>query len=58
VFVASRAFKPIDRAIIAYDGGASSQRVVDHVARNPLFANLPRSIITVGKPQPRHRKGA
>jgi nucleotide-binding universal stress UspA family protein len=43
VFVASRAFKPIDRAIIAYDGGASSQRVVDHVARNPLFSGQPRS---------------
>lgn len=49
VFVASRAFKPIDRAIIAYDGGASSQRVVDHVARNPLFSGLAIEVVTVGQ---------
>ncbi|MEQ8589473.1 MAG: universal stress protein [Roseitalea porphyridii] len=49
VFVASRAFKPLDRAIIAYDGGASSQRVVDHVARNSLFAGLKIEVITVGQ---------
>jgi len=49
VFVASRAFKPIDKAVIAYDGGASSQRVVDHVARNPLFSGLAIELITVGQ---------
>lgn len=57
VFVASRAFKPIDRAIIAYDGGASSQRVVDHVARNPLFANLAIEVITVGQTNRETEKG-
>jgi nucleotide-binding universal stress UspA family protein len=57
VFVASRAFKPIDRAIIAYDGGASSQRVVDHVARNPLFANLAIEVITVGQKNRETEKG-
>lgn len=49
VFVASRAFKPIDTAIVAYDGGASSQRVVDHIARNPLFAGLKIDLVTVGQ---------
>lgn len=49
VFVASRAFKPIERAVIAYDGGASSQRVVDHVARNPMFSGLAIELITVGQ---------
>jgi nucleotide-binding universal stress UspA family protein len=49
VFVASRAFKPIDTAIVAYDGGASSQRVVDHIARNKLFSGLKIDlVITVG----------
>ncbi len=57
VFVASRAFKPIDRAIIAFDGGASSQRVVDHVARNPLFANLAIEVITVGQKNRETEKG-
>jgi nucleotide-binding universal stress UspA family protein len=57
VFVASRAFKPVSRAIIAYDGGASSQRVVDHVARNPLFANLAIEVITVGQRNRETEKG-
>lgn len=57
VFVASRAFKPIDRAIIAYDGGASSQRVVDHVARNPLFSKLAIEAITVGQRNRETEKG-
>jgi nucleotide-binding universal stress UspA family protein len=48
VFVASRAFKPIDTAIVAYDGGASSQRVVDHIARNKLFSGLKIDLVTVG----------
>lgn len=49
VFVASRAFKPIDTVIVAYDGGASSQRVVDHIARNPLFSGLKIDLVTVGQ---------
>jgi len=49
VFVASRAFKPINTVIVAYDGGASSQRVVDHIARNPLFAGLKIDLVTVGQ---------
>lgn len=49
VFVASRAFKPIDCVIVAYDGGASSQRLVDHIARNPLFTGLSIDVVTVGQ---------
>jgi nucleotide-binding universal stress UspA family protein len=48
VFVASRAFKPINTAIVAFDGGASSQRVVDHIARNKLFSGLKIDLVTVG----------
>ena len=48
VFVASRAFKPITSVILAYDAGASSQRLVDHIARNPLFAGLAIDLVTVG----------
>ena len=49
VFVASRAFRPIDSVIIAFDGGASSQRLVDHIARSPLFAGLAIDLVTVGQ---------
>ncbi|MBC7280689.1 universal stress protein [Hoeflea sp.] len=49
VFVASRAFRPIDSVIVAYDGGASSRRLVDHIARSPLFAGLAIDLVTVGQ---------
>lgn len=48
VFVASRAFKPIERFLIAYDGGTSSMKAVDHVARSPLFSGLQCRLLTVG----------
>ncbi|UUP17366.1 universal stress protein [Nitratireductor thuwali] len=48
VFVASRAFKPIDKVLVAFDGGASSMKAVDAMARSPLFAGLPVKLLTVG----------
>ena len=48
VFVAARAFKPIKRVLIAYDGGASAMRAVDHVARTTLYRDLQVSVVTVG----------
>src|SRR5690606_33282183 len=40
VFVAARAFRPIHKALIAFDGGPSAAKAVDHVARSPLFKDL------------------
>ena len=48
VFVANRAFRPITRVLIAYDGGVSSMKAVDYVARDPLFAGLEVVVATVG----------
>ncbi len=48
VLVASRAFKPIRRALIAYDGGAAAQKAVDHIARSPLFSDVETHLVTVG----------
>ncbi|MBK1634194.1 universal stress protein [Rhodovulum adriaticum] len=48
VFVANRAFAPIKRVLIAYDGGISSLKAVDYVARDPLFAGLEVIVATVG----------
>ncbi|MHA7885133.1 universal stress protein [Nitratireductor rhodophyticola] len=48
VFVANRAFKPIDKVLVAYDGGASSMKAVDAMARSPLFAGLSVKLLTVG----------
>jgi nucleotide-binding universal stress UspA family protein len=56
VLVASRTFRPIERFLIAYDGGASSMKAVDHVARSALFAGLQCRLLTVGLDTPETRK--
>lgn len=48
VFVAARAFRPIQKVMIAYDGGTSAMKAVDHVARSPLFSGLDIRLLTVG----------
>ena len=57
VFVAARAFRPIDKALIAYDGGSSAIKAVDFVADNPLFAGLTVHVVTVGTASPEIRRG-
>ncbi len=57
VFVASRAFKPIEKVLVAYDGGRSAMKAVDHIARSPLFQGLAITVVTVGADTPDIRKG-
>ncbi|MFT5487745.1 MAG: nucleotide-binding universal stress UspA family protein [Paracoccaceae bacterium] len=55
VVVAARAFTPVKRFLIAFDGGPSSRKAVDHVATSPLFAGLPCRLLTVGPDTPEIR---
>lgn len=48
VLVASRAFQPINRVLIAFDGNAASMKAVDYAARAPLFAGLSFHVVTAG----------
>lgn len=48
VLVASRAFKPIERFLIAFDGGASAQKAVEHIASFHMFADLECKLLSVG----------
>ncbi|KPQ07123.1 MAG: universal stress protein family protein [Rhodobacteraceae bacterium HLUCCA12] len=57
VFVAARAFKPIARVLLAYDGGASAMRAVDHVARTAIYRGLEVCVVTVGTETDASRKG-
>ena len=57
VFVASRAFRPITKVLLAYDGGTSAMKAVDHIARSPLFQGLEVHVVTVGTASPEVRKG-
>ncbi|MEX2629670.1 MAG: universal stress protein [Tistlia sp.] len=56
LLVAARAFKPIERFLIAYDGGTSSMKAVDTVARSRLFSGLRCSLVTVGPDSENTRK--
>lgn len=40
VLVAARAFRPIASVMLAFDGGASAMKAVDHVASSPVFDGL------------------
>jgi len=48
VFVAARAFRPIARVLVGIDGGASSMKAVELIARSPLFRGLAVQLVTVG----------
>lgn len=56
VFVASRAFKPIEKPLIAFDGGASSLKAVEYVARDPLFTGLDCHLLLVGTDTAENRR--
>jgi nucleotide-binding universal stress UspA family protein len=49
VLVTSRAFKPIERFLIAYDGGPSVTKAIEFVLGNPLLQGLDCHILRAGK---------
>jgi nucleotide-binding universal stress UspA family protein len=48
VLVASRAFKPVRRFLVAYDGGPSVIKAIDEIAHNKVFADLDCELLRVG----------
>jgi nucleotide-binding universal stress UspA family protein len=57
VLVASRAFKPVAKVLLAYDGGSSARKAVDLIASDPLFAGLSVHVVTVGSTSAEVTKG-
>lgn len=51
VLVASRVFKPIQKILIAFDGGASSRKAVDFLLSNPAFQTFECHLLMVGQPK-------
>ena len=47
VLVAARAFRPIRRFLVAFDGSPSARKAVEHVAQSPLLKGLPCEILMV-----------
>lgn len=50
VLVAARAFRPISRFLIAYDGGPAALKAVGYAARQPLLKGLECHLVTVAAP--------
>ncbi|MFT5504474.1 MAG: nucleotide-binding universal stress UspA family protein, partial [Gammaproteobacteria bacterium] len=48
VLVASRAFKPISRVLIAFDGGESVMKAVEYIAQNSAFKGFSCQLLMVG----------
>jgi nucleotide-binding universal stress UspA family protein len=58
VFVASRAFSPIGRVLVAYDGSRLAMKAVDQIARSPLFFRPFRDGGDGRRGHARHAQGA
>lgn len=54
VLVAARAFKPIQRFLIAFDDSASARKAVDYVASSPLLRGLDCHLMMVGRADTAH----
>lgn len=50
VLVAARAFRPIERFLVAFDGGPSALKAVQHIADGPLLRGIECHLVAVGKP--------
>jgi nucleotide-binding universal stress UspA family protein len=48
ILVAARAFRPISRFLLAFDGGASANKALEHIIHDPLLRGLDCEIVTVG----------
>lgn len=48
LLVASRAFKPIERFLIAFDGSETTRKGVEMIAGSPLFKNLVCHVVMAG----------
>lgn len=50
VLVASRAFMPLQRFLVAFDGGVTTRRCVEMVCASPLLKGLACDLLMVGDP--------
>lgn len=48
VLVAARGFVPVKRVLVAFDGGPSALRAIEHIAQSPLYKGLEVTVVSVG----------
>jgi nucleotide-binding universal stress UspA family protein len=56
ILVVSRAFEPIGKALIAFDGGSSVLKAVDRLSRWPLLKDVAIELVAVGEDHPERRR--
>jgi nucleotide-binding universal stress UspA family protein len=56
ILVASRAFQPINRFVIAYDGGPSVLKAMDYVINRPLLQGLECHLLRIGPDNAANRR--
>ena len=49
MLLTSRAFRPVSRALIAFDGGPATLKAVDAVSRSPLYGGVALTLLAVGQ---------
>jgi nucleotide-binding universal stress UspA family protein len=45
IVIVSRAFAQVQKVLIAFDGGSTSLKAIDQVARNPILSGIPCKIV-------------
>jgi nucleotide-binding universal stress UspA family protein len=48
MLITSRAFRPVKKALLAFDGGPTALKAVDAISRSPLYAGLGMTVLSVG----------
>ena len=56
IVIASRAFKPVGKLLIAYDGGPMAMKTVDQVSRSPILDGLGCKVVMAGADTSENRK--
>lgn len=56
VLVASHVFKPINRLVVAFDGGKSVGKAIDYLANNPVFKDIECQLLAVGSESSKGRQ--
>lgn len=55
VLIASREFKPVKKMLIAFDGGKSALKAVDHLSKSKVFGGATCHLITVDTETPQNK---
>ncbi len=49
IVIAAQQFRPIRRFLVAYDGGASAEKAIDALVRNPILTDAEGHVLMVGE---------